>query len=170
MTKVFQAFALVFVALLAAPPLTAQGVPPASGSVVLTVTGNVAVTNTQGAAELDIDALQLLGTRTIETTTIWTEGVQRFEGVPLDVLVSALGLTGQTLRATAINDYAVDIPMTDATPEGAIVAFRLNEEPMSLRDKGPLWIIYPYDSKADFRTEVVYSRSIWQRDRLEALD
>jgi hypothetical protein len=41
---------------------------------------------------------------------------------------------------------------------------------MSLRDKGPLWIIYPYDSKSDFRTEVVYSRSIWQRDRLEALD
>jgi hypothetical protein len=41
---------------------------------------------------------------------------------------------------------------------------------MSVRDKGPLWIIYPYDSSADYRTEVVYSRSIWQLDRIEAVN
>jgi len=35
-----------------------------------------------------------------------------------------------------------------------------------LREKGPLWVIYPYDSDAKFRTEVIYSRSIWQLDRL----
>jgi len=37
---------------------------------------------------------------------------------------------------------------------------------MSVREKGPLWVIYPYDSDAKFRTEVIYSRSIWQLDRL----
>jgi hypothetical protein len=40
---------------------------------------------------------------------------------------------------------------------------------MSVRDKGPLWVIYPYDSDAAYRTEVIYSRSIWQLDRLEVV-
>jgi hypothetical protein len=39
---------------------------------------------------------------------------------------------------------------------------------MSVRDKGPLWVIYPYDSD-DYRSEVIYSRSIWQLDRLEVV-
>ena len=38
-----------------------------------------------------------------------------------------------------------------------------------MRDKGPLWIIYPYDQNTDYQTEVIYSRSIWQLDRIEVL-
>ena len=43
----------------------------------------------------------------------------------------------------------------------------MNGEIMSLRDKGPLWVIYPYDQNAAYRSEVTYSRSIWQLDRIE---
>jgi hypothetical protein len=39
---------------------------------------------------------------------------------------------------------------------------------MSLREKGPLWVIYPYDSDPAYRTEETYSRSIWQLNRLAA--
>ena len=114
--------------------------------------------------------LEALEDATIETRTIWTEGPQTFRGVPLDVLVDRLGITGTTLRATAINDYAVEIPLSDAVAGGPMIAYSLNGNPMSIRDKGPLWIIYPYDAKADYRSEVIYSRSIWQLDRIEALD
>jgi hypothetical protein len=38
---------------------------------------------------------------------------------------------------------------------------------MSVRDKGPLWLVYPYDSAAKYQSEVVFSRSIWQLNRLE---
>jgi hypothetical protein len=56
--------------------------------------------------------------------------------------------------------------MSDAVEGGPIVAYLMNGEEMSIRDKGPLWVIYPYDSDADFRSEVVFTRSIWQLDRL----
>ncbi len=59
--------------------------------------------------------------------------------------------------------------MGDAVEGGPIIAYLLNGEEMSIRDKGPLWVIYPFDSDADFRSEVVFSRSIWQLDRLEIL-
>jgi hypothetical protein len=38
---------------------------------------------------------------------------------------------------------------------------------MSVRDKGPLWLIYPYDSKAEYQSETIYSRSIWQLVKID---
>jgi hypothetical protein len=115
----------------------------------------------------DRQALESLGLETIKTATIWTEGVQEFQGVPLYLLTDAIGAETGTLLATAINDYTVEIPLSDATEGGPILAMRMNGEIMSLRDKGPLWVIYPYDQNAAYRSEVTYSRSIWQLDRIE---
>jgi len=33
---------------------------------------------------------------------------------------------------------------------------------MSVRDKGPLFVIYPFDSKAELKSEQYYSRAAWQ--------
>jgi hypothetical protein len=139
------------------------------GDVLLTVTGNVGSTNTDGAAALDREMLEAMPSTTITTSTIWTEGVHSFQGVLLKDLVEALELQGNNLRATAVNDYAIQIPMTDAVAGGPIIAYRIDGKEMSLREKGPLWVIYPYDANADYRKEVIYSRSIWQLDRIEAL-
>jgi hypothetical protein len=110
-----------------------------------------------------------LGAETFETTTIWTEGVHSFTGVPLQTLTALLGVTEGQILATAINDYTVEIPVSDAVENGPIIAYLMDGEEMSVRDKGPLWIVYPYDSNADYRTEVVFSRSIWQLDRIEVV-
>ncbi|QDC10758.1 oxidoreductase [Oceanicola sp. D3] len=155
---------------LTALPLCAENLPAPEGEVILTVSGALATTNTEeGTAQFDLAMLEALGATTIETTTIWTEGTKTFEGVPLSLLVERLGIEGETLRATAINDYSVEIPLTDAIEGGPIVAYRMDNDEMSVRDKGPLWIVYPYDSSDDYRTEVIYSRSIWQLDRIEAV-
>jgi hypothetical protein len=49
-----------------------------------------------------------------------------------------------------------------------MIAYARNGEPMSLREKGPFWLVYNYDADPAFRTETVYSRSIWQLDRITA--
>ena len=116
--------------------------------------------------EFTIEDLQALPATTIETTTIWTDGLQSFEGVSLRALLDTLDVTEGVIEATAINDYSVTIPMSDATEDGPIIAYLNNEEPMSRRGKGPLWIVYPYDSNLKYQTETIYSRSIWQLDRL----
>jgi len=148
----------------------AENLPAPAGEVVLSVSGNVEMTNVGQTATLDLEMLEAMDTTMIETSTIWTDGTQVFQGVSLKTLVEELGIEGTMLRASAINDYTVEVPLSDAVEGGALVAYRLNGETMSVRDKGPLWIIYPYDSDADYRTEVIYSRSIWQLDRIEAID
>lgn len=146
-------------------PVAADNLPAPTGDIILTVTG-AGVTNTDGAAALDLAMLEEMGGAEIETTTIWTEGLQTFEGVPLGVLIERLQIEGETLSAVAINDYAVEIPTSDAVEGGPIIAYKMNGNVMSVRDKGPLWVIYPYDSDPAYQTEVIYSRSIWQLDRL----
>lgn len=151
-------------------PLFAEDLAKPQDEVLLTVSGSVDVTNVDDTAQFDLEMLETLDATSFETSTIWTEGTHRFTGVSLDALADRLNLQGATLRATAINDYAVEIPLSDAVEGGPIIAYRMDGETMSLRDKGPLWIVYPYDAKSDYRTEVVYSRSIWQLDRIEVVD
>ncbi len=153
-----------------AAPALAGDLPEPTGAPVLTVTGAIGQTNRNGAAVFDLDMLRALGERDVRTTTIWTAGEHVFTGVSLDTLLAALGASGARLSATAINDYSVEIPVSDAAPDGPIVAYEMDGKEMSRRDKGPLWVIYPYDAKAEYRSEVVYSRSIWQLDRIAVLD
>ena len=165
--QLFQTAALVCIT---AVPTYASDLPAPQGDVILTVSGKLEVTNVEGTAQFDMEMLQSLDNTTFETSTIWTEGNHLFEGVSLANLVEYLGIEGERLRATAINDYAVEIPLEDAVEEGPIIAYKMDGEIMSLRDKGPLWIVYPFDSDPSYSTEVTYARSIWQLDRIEVLD
>ncbi|WP_069300099.1 molybdopterin-dependent oxidoreductase [Neptunicoccus sediminis] len=142
-------------------PLAAPG-----GDVVLTVKGGIENTNAADAAAFDLSMIEALEATEYKTKTIWTEGEQVFKGVLLSTLLDALGSDGSVISAIAANDYLVSIPIDDETFEGALVAYELNGKKMSRREKGPLWIVYPYDSDEKYRSETVYSRSIWQLDRI----
>ncbi len=147
----------------------ADGLAAATSEILLTVRGGIENTNAESAAVFDMALLETLAQTTFTTTTIWTEGPQTFTGVELSVLLEALDAEGSVIRATALNDYAIEIPVSDAVTGGPIVAYLQNGEPMAVREKGPLWIVYPYDSSPDYQTEQVYSRSIWQLASIDVL-
>ena len=153
-------------ALLAGSVWASQLTQP-QGEVILTLSGNISQTNADGLAQFDLAMLRDLPAESYETSTIWTEGTKTFVGVPLAQLLAVTEADGTMIRASAINDYTVEIPVDSVTPNAPLVAYEMDGETMPRRQKGPLWIVYPFDSDADFRSEVIYSRSIWQLDRLE---
>jgi hypothetical protein len=165
--RIFRAAAALALSISFASMALANTVAAPSGAPILTITGEIGVTNVGDSLVLDREMLAAIDTTTFETSTIWTEGVQVFEGVSLSALVDYLNVEGGTISATAINDYTVEIPVSDAVEDGPIIAFLVDGQTMSVRDKGPLWVVYPYDSNAGYRSEVTYARSIWQLDRLE---
>lgn len=120
------------------------------------------------ALELDRAALEQLPRHSFSTSTQWTAGALEFTGVPLRDLLSLADITTGTIRAVALNDYAVSMIVDDLGESVPIVAYLINGEPFSRREKGPLWIVYPYDSGAEYRTEVAYGTSVWQLVRLVA--
>lgn len=159
---------LALAGITAGPVLAEDSLARPEGAPVLTVTGDIALTNTGGAAVFDMAMLRELPAETFTTTTIWTEGEQEFTGVPIAALLELLGVEGGTLKATAINDYSVELPVGDESTSVALLAYERNGQEMSVRDKGPLWVVYPFDSDEALQSEVIYSRSIWQLDRIEA--
>jgi hypothetical protein len=140
-----------------------------TGAVVLTVRGAIAHTNGSQEAALDRDMLEAVGVTQMHTGTIWTDGTSAFEGVELSQLMLYLGATGTALRLIALNEYAVEIPMSEAVKGGPLLAFRMDGKDLSPRDKGPLWMVYPYDTNPAYKNEVSYSRSIWQLTAIEVL-
>lgn len=155
------------VVLLTAASSRAQELPAPKDSVVLEVRGNLALTNAPGAARFDLAMLKALGVETIATTTPWTEGVARFDAIPGAKLLEAIGARGTVLVARAVNDYKVEIPIEDLRDKGAFLAFAMNGKALSRRDKGPLWVLYPFDGRAELKGDVYYNRSIWQLTGIE---
>lgn len=144
-----------------------MGQAPATRT-LLDVAGRITV---QGAAaRFDLERLDALPQAGFTTRTPWLDGVRRFSGVPGVALLEAVGASGREVVATALNDYRVTIPIEDFRTTGLILATRLDGEPIPVRQKGPLWVIYPFDAEARLRNEVFYSRSIWQLRRLEFRD
>ena len=129
----------------------------------------LSVVTTDAVAQFDLDRLAEMPQVEISTTTIWTEGNQSFVGVPLLAFFEGIPVNSNSVRATALNDYSVEIPLDDPSTSFALVAHHRNGETMSVRDKGPLWIVYPYDDHASLQSEIVHARSIWQLRKLELL-
>jgi hypothetical protein len=168
MTTHFRTAFLATVAALFAGAASAD-LPAPSGEVVLAVSGAITITNADGQAVFDREMLEAFDPAAFTTTTIWTEGLHTFVGVPLVDLLATVGAEGSLLRASAINDYTVEIPLGDAVEGGPIVAYLMDDRPMSVREKGPLWVIYPFDDVPEYQNETIYSRSIWQLDRIEVV-
>ncbi len=118
---------------------------------------------------LDLETLRAIGEVTFTTHTIWTEGAQVFTGVPLAEMLRHYGITTGTIRVYAINDYSVEFPVEEALSNDALIAYERNGAVMSLRDKGPLWLVYPFDDDKRYQSEVYYSRSIWQMTRIDVI-
>lgn len=146
--------------------LAAEDLQNPQNEVILTISGEIQTRNTDEGAEFDLDMLRALPATEISTTTIWTEGEQAFVGVELAALAALVGFEGTTLKASAVNDYSVDIPMSDAVAGRAMIAYERNGSTMPLRDKGPLWVVFPFDSDTEFQRESIYARSIWQLNRI----
>ncbi|MCI5097536.1 MAG: molybdopterin-dependent oxidoreductase [Rhodobacteraceae bacterium] len=148
----------------------ADTLPAPDDQVVLRVSGLIGVTNDADGAAFDMNMLKDLPATEIRTTTIWTEGEQVFLGVSLADLLQRVEATGNKMDAYAINDYNTEIPMSDAVNGGPIVAYMRNGAEMSVRNKGPLWVVYPYDDDPKYMSEQIYSRSIWQLDRIKVVN
>ena len=145
---------VLLVALLALAGIaTAQEFPPDALRISYPETGESQV--------LTFEFLQSLPSVEIATTTPWTEGVQVFRGVPL-AKVLELQATDRTLHMRAVNDYFITMPTAEVTDEYPVIAYMRNGVPMSVRDKGRYWLIYPFDSEPRFNDETHLSRSIWQ--------
>ena len=130
-----------------------------SGDVVLTIDGGVAGGK---AIELTVADLEALGSATIRTGTPWDDQVVTFEGVPMRALMDKVGAAGEDLAIVALNNYRTEVPLADFAKYDVILALKKDGAYMPVSDKGPLFVVYPFDAHPELKTELYYGRSAWQ--------
>ena len=149
------------------PGVDAWALDPPKGPVVLNIKGRVQLPNDGLRAQFDMSMLERLPQTSFSTSTPWYPQPHKFTGPLLRDVLAAAGAHGVQVRAFALNDYRVDIPFEDATRYDVIVAHLLDGKPMTVRNKGPLFVVYPFDAQPDLRNAVYYSRSAWQLRTLD---
>ena len=139
-------------------------IPSPIEPVVLTGHGRMGLARAEAAVTFDIPTLERLGLIRFTTPTAWTDGLVTFEGVLLSRLLEVLAVPGDVtaLAMTALNDYQVTIPVPDVHTWPVMLALKRDDQYMSVRNKGPLWVVYPRHAFPELEQSKHNAKWIWQ--------
>lgn len=137
-----------------------------ASATLLTVGGDISGQNPRSFTDNDLSELKQIE---FSTSTIWTNTKAKFAGPPLQGLLDEVGAGPGSLRLRAVNDYMVVMPRDHIEAAAPIIANRIDGRPYNIRNKGPLWLVFPYDTHTRFQSEEVYAFSIWQLTHIEIL-
>lgn len=133
----------------------------------LVIKGDVA--DPSGIVVLDSAALDALPVVSFQTETIWTAGKITFSGPTLASVLALVGAGPGDLELRAVNDYEVTMPISLVSADAPIIATRINGKPFTVKENGPLWVVFPYDSAPQYRSETSYAVSVWQLVEVDVL-
>ena len=142
---------------------TGQAATNASGPVVLriyTATGQGKALNLM--ASYDMAFLLSLPQKSFIAQTPWFTKPVRFTGPLLRDVLAAAKVSGKTVQAVALDEYKAAIPFADAQQFDMVLAHQIDGQTLTPKDKGPLFVVYPYDSQPQLQSVQYYGRSVWQ--------
>lgn len=130
---------------------------------LLTLTG-------KDGAQVMLSAAQLgaLPQYAIATENEYLDGMNCYSG-PLgrDVLALIGAAEGDGVMLTAINDYAVEAPYDHMAEYDVMFTTAINGDALSVRDKGPIWVVYPQSDNAILRDTLYSTFMVWQLNRVD---
>lgn len=119
-----------------------------------------------------MEQLDGLGQTSYATENAFIDGRSEFSGPSVRVVMADAGLEigpGDSYEMIAVNDYAVTVPAEDILDYDVILATRRDGERMSLREKGPIWLMYPISDHDELQDAIYNSRLIWQLTEVRAI-
>lgn len=112
--------------------------------------------------------LEAMDQQEIQTSNDFVDGVATFRGPSAFALIDQIGRAGSdVVRMTAANDYFIDIDIMELADYGAILALEMNDKPLTIRDRGPIWLMYPIDQFEELQDSSINNRLIWQLETIE---
>lgn len=90
-------------------------------------------------------------------------GRHDWQGIPVRAVLAAAKAQNYTkLRVAALDGYEAYLPVSDLTRFDPILAYRKDDQYIGILDRGPLLLIYPFDSNPQLQTMEYINRTIWQ--------
>jgi hypothetical protein len=111
----------------------------------------------------DIEKLERKDYWTVLPPSLGVTGRHDWQGIPLRAVLAAAKAQDFTkLRITALDGYEVYLPASDVQRFDPILAYRKDDQYIGILDKGPLFLIYPFESAPQLQTMEYINRTIWQ--------
>lgn len=133
---------------------------------ILTVSGRLGGVVDGDSVTFSFEDLKALPQVEIAGENPWEAGSPSFSGPLLADVLALVGADGPVLEMVALNDYRIEIPAADAIDHGPILALERNGMAMRVRDKGPVWLIYPATAADTLGQETMEARMIWQLEEI----
>ncbi|MBB1489109.1 hypothetical protein [Oceanospirillum sediminis] len=135
-------------------------------SVLLKISGKIKKTNADNIALFDLEMLRDLQIYTLETHTPWQDKPQKYQGILLRDLLNLVGADkNSSLYTRALNDYDVSIPAEMIEKYSLMLIFNQDNQPIKIRDKGPLRILSSFEDYPELRKNSRYM--IWHLNEIE---
>ncbi|WP_375055849.1 molybdopterin-binding protein [Zobellella sp. DQSA1] len=137
----------------------------AAEPVVLTIFGNIQLDG-RHYEQLDytLSELQALPQADITTTHPWVQEPRHYRGPELVAILTGLfGHTRiKTLYLEALNGFSVAVDWQTVAPFHPILAWQEDGRVMGRRDKGPLWLMLPFDQVPELQQADFLHFMAWQ--------
>ncbi len=139
-----------------------EPIPAPSGDVVLTLFGDISVTNSGETLQLDMATIEQLGLVKYTVDDPWLEVRTTYTGVLMSDIKKYAGMSAAatSIQMTALDDFSVDISVADIDRWPIMLATRINGDYMDIENAGPTRIIFPYHT-GTFDLETYNKFWIW---------
>lgn len=98
----------------------------------------------------------------LKTKLVSLEGEHVANGPLMRDLLTYFGATGQSVDMAALDGARIEIPVSDFHTYDAILATDVNGKRLSVRERGPAWLVYPLTDNPELDNPVYEMRSLWQ--------
>ncbi|NVD08589.1 hypothetical protein FCU94_17220 [Vibrio sp. JPW-9-11-11] len=140
----------------------AAALPGTTGDPILWISGAITQTNSDTGAILDEAMVSQLPQATIRTNNHVVEQVVEYRGPTLASVLDLVGAKGESVKVVAWDDYVVSIPLSEITKYQVLLATHEAGERMTIDDKGPFFVVFPFADYPELRNDYYYSLSVWQ--------
>ena len=138
-----------------------DAIPAPTGDAIMTVSGAISVKNSGDTLVLDMATLEKFGLVKYEVSDPWLNTKATYSGVLMSDFLKFVGASpsATTVKFTALDDYQVDIAISDIQKWPILLATQANGEYMGADNNGPTRIIFPYDTHSEI-DQVAY-KDLW---------
>ena len=139
-------------------------IPTPKGKVILSIYGLSPGSPKKRPVKLDREVMEMMGTIRYTSKNRWYDRPNTFEGVLGSQFLDVLGVSEKatSMRMRALNDYVVEVPISDFRKWPVMLALKKDGVYMTVREKGPVWIVYPNHLYPELGKQPYTARWIWQ--------
>ncbi|WP_022942330.1 molybdopterin-binding oxidoreductase [Psychromonas hadalis] len=114
--------------------------------------------------------LQKLPQHEIKITIPWTDEEHIYKGPYLEDVFSSAGIEGRWLTLYALDHYQVSFNYQRIKKYNPILGLQIDGELLTIRSKGPIWLILPVNEYKELEAAVYNDYMVWQLIKINSED